>query len=100
MVPWVGVACTGKRKCYNLSFRVGFAQYGKLISDAASMRQLSGRARLAQSRFCPDYLPPEAFSALRQAREFHGPGLPHTVALLAALPGACMVVGNTFAIPD
>lgn len=50
MVPWVGVARTGKRQCYNLSFRVGFARPGKLMSDVTPVCQLSGipRARQAQ----------------------------------------------------
>lgn len=56
----------------------------------------------ASSRAEPGWLGPASVltvSALRQAKGFHGAEPPHAVALLAALPKACMVVGDTFAVP-
>lgn len=96
----MGVACTGKRKCYNLSFRVGFACSGKLIRDVAPVCWLSGtpRTRLAQEGVLA-LCHPKTFAALRQAKEFHGPGLPHTVRALGSAFQS-LHGGNTFAIPN
>lgn len=54
----VGVACAGKREQRSLSFRIGLTQYGKLLREEGSMCQLPGKARPAQSHFCPDCLSP------------------------------------------